>query len=111
MRELLHTSLVVQKSLSAMAGRRNRPVRCAGCSRDLLPPSPPAEKATARQDQTWKSSTGDGDGDGSPMRCLKKKSVLTDVEGQHAEATSWRRPRRAKARRPPPAKIRPGRRN
>jgi hypothetical protein len=26
----------------------------------LLPPSPPAEKATARQDQAGKASTGDG---------------------------------------------------
>jgi len=26
----------------------------------LLPPSPPAEKATARQDQTGKASTDDG---------------------------------------------------
>src|SRR5262249_48919109 len=31
-----------------------------GCSGDLLPPSPPAEKATARQDQARKSGTGDG---------------------------------------------------
>jgi len=30
------------------------------CSGDFLPPSPPAEKATARQDQARKSSTGDG---------------------------------------------------
>ena len=30
---------------------------------DLLPPSPPAEKATARQDQAGKASTGDGAGD------------------------------------------------
>jgi len=29
-------------------------------SGDLLPPSPPAEKATARQDQAGKSRTGDG---------------------------------------------------
>jgi hypothetical protein len=32
-------------------------------SGDLLPPSPPAEKATARQDQAGKASTGDGTGD------------------------------------------------
>src|SRR5215813_13494423 len=30
----------------------------------LPPPSPPTEKATARQDQAGKSSTGDGAGDG-----------------------------------------------
>ena len=28
-----------------------------------LPPSPPAEKATARQDQAREASTGDGAGD------------------------------------------------
>jgi hypothetical protein len=32
-------------------------------SGDLLPPSPPGEKATARQDQAGKTSTGDGAGD------------------------------------------------
>jgi hypothetical protein len=31
----------------------------------LLPPSPPAEKATARQDQAGQSSTDDGAGDSS----------------------------------------------
>src|SRR5262249_11377124 len=36
----------------------------AGCSGDLLPPSPPAEKATTSKDQPWKSSTGDGAGSG-----------------------------------------------
>ena len=30
---------------------------------DGVPPTPPAEKATARQDQAGKSSTGDGAGD------------------------------------------------
>ena len=29
---------------------------CAGSSRDLLPPSPPAEKATARQDQAGQAT-------------------------------------------------------
>ena len=31
---------------------------------NLLPPSPPAEKATASEDQARKASTGDGTGDG-----------------------------------------------
>src|SRR5262249_25771614 len=35
-------------------------INWASCSGDVLPPSPPAEKATARQDQAGKSSTGDG---------------------------------------------------
>jgi hypothetical protein len=47
----------------------------AGCSGDLLPPSPPAEKATARQDQARTRPTR--------LRLPKAKSVLT-VEGQHA---------------------------
>jgi hypothetical protein len=37
---------------------------CAGSSGDLLLPSPPAEKATARQDQAGKASTSDGAGNG-----------------------------------------------
>src|SRR5215472_10539180 len=41
---------------------------------DLLPPSPPAEKATARQDQAGIRPTR--------LRCLKQKRA--DVEGQHA---------------------------
>jgi hypothetical protein len=36
---------------------------CAGHSAGLLPPSPPAEKADARQDQTGQSCTDDGTGD------------------------------------------------
>jgi len=35
-----------------------------GSSGALLPPSPPAEKATARQEQAGKSGTGDGSGNG-----------------------------------------------
>src|SRR5262249_37131633 len=34
-----------------------------GSSGDFLPPSPPAEKASARQDQARKTSTDDGGGD------------------------------------------------
>src|ERR1700750_2654971 len=39
---------------------------CAGCSGGLLPPSPPAEKASARQDKAGKASTGDGRGNAHP---------------------------------------------
>ena len=48
----------------------NRDCSATGCrkrrarSGDLLPPPPPGEKATARQDQAGKASTGDGRGDG-----------------------------------------------
>ena len=38
---------------------------CAGSLGDFAPPSPPAEKATARCDQTGQASTGDGPGDGA----------------------------------------------
>jgi hypothetical protein len=40
---------------------------CAGCSGALLPPSPPAEKDTARQDQARQSGTRDGAGDSSQL--------------------------------------------
>jgi hypothetical protein len=44
------------------SNHRFRPAM-ARCSGDLPPPSPPAEKTTARQDQAGKSGTGDGAGD------------------------------------------------
>jgi len=49
------------------AGKTRRPIplhqpitSISGCSDDLLPPSPPAEKAAARKDQAGEASTGDG---------------------------------------------------
>jgi hypothetical protein len=51
---------IVRQSLAAasdVCGLR------AGSSGDLLPPSPPAEKATASQDQAGQASTDDGAGD------------------------------------------------
>src|SRR5215813_8285724 len=68
-----------KNALSAMAGRRKRPVRCVGSSGDLLPPSPPAEKATARQDQarnacsnnrSWHCSRSSSGG-----KCVFKKAT------------------------------------
>ena len=44
----------------------NRAIVLGNRSGHLLPPSPPAEKATARQDQTRQSSTCDGGGDYHP---------------------------------------------
>src|SRR5262249_43126764 len=44
----------------------------SGCSGNLLPPSPPAEKANARQDQARKASTGDGAGNG--------RSALVEID-------------------------------
>jgi ATP dependent DNA ligase domain len=40
------------------------------CSGALLPPSPPAEQATARQDQAGKARLGDGAGDGTTCQPL-----------------------------------------
>jgi hypothetical protein len=40
-------------------------------SGDLLPPSSPAEKATARQDQAGKASTDDGAGSAKPSAGMK----------------------------------------
>src|SRR6516162_4442537 len=52
---------------------RKRSMRIGGgSSDDLLPPSPPAEKATARQDQTRKSSTDHRAGNGS-YRCRERR--------------------------------------
>jgi hypothetical protein len=45
---------------SPIAARCQRPVRCARYSSDLLSPSPPAEKATARQQQAGKARTDNG---------------------------------------------------
>ena len=44
----------------------------------LLPPSPPAQKATACQDQARQSSTGDGAGDGDGGEA-KKRHLGTHV--------------------------------
>ena len=38
---------------------------CAGCSGRLLPPSPPAEQATAREDQPGEACASDGTGNTS----------------------------------------------
>ena len=51
-----------KNALWAMAGRRKRRVDCPETSGNLLPPSPPDEKATARQGQAGKASTSDGAG-------------------------------------------------
>src|SRR5205809_4639904 len=51
-------------SCAHIANRRLSRIIGARCSGDLLPPSPPSEKTTARQDQAGKPSTGDGTGNG-----------------------------------------------
>ena len=57
-RACTHKSRLFWQSLAATNAHS------AGSSGDLLPPSPPAEKATARQDQAGQASTGDGAGNG-----------------------------------------------
>jgi hypothetical protein len=48
---------LINSDCSANAGCRKRRA-CVGCLGDFPPPSPPAEKATARQEQAGKASTG-----------------------------------------------------
>ena len=76
--------VLINRDYSAIAGCRERRVRnCAGSSGDLLPPSPPAEKATASQDQAGQTGTGDGAGDGcdrgGERQDLGEKLVADDV--------------------------------
>src|SRR6516165_400260 len=59
----------MRSATSAIAGCRKRRVRNAGSSGGLLPPSPPAEKATACEDQARQASTDDGAGDSSGSKC------------------------------------------
>ena len=46
----------------ALTSRQTSSLWISGYSGDLPPPSPPAEKATTRQDQAGETSTGDGAG-------------------------------------------------
>jgi hypothetical protein len=51
-----------------------------------LPPSPPAEKATARQDQPGRSCTGDGAGDSGGKRHAQLRSHGTRSSQRTAAA-------------------------
>jgi hypothetical protein len=56
---------------------------CVRCSGDLFPPSPPAEKASARGDQARQSGTDDGTrhrnaGNGSVRSCPEEKRRAGD---------------------------------
>src|SRR5262249_268854 len=48
---------------------------CVGCSGDLFPPPPPAEKATAREDHARKASTGDGAGDAGDIGYIQYENA------------------------------------
>ena len=66
----------------------------------MLPPSPPAEKATVRQDQAGKVSTSDGAGDAqaNAIAARKAKSVLTrEVKASTLVGSSPRRGLRRRA--------------
>ena len=59
---------------------------------DLLPLSPPAEKATARQDQPWKSCADDGAGtarntrlDAAMIFPVNNIPISTVIEGRGAQ--------------------------
>src|SRR5262249_37905475 len=62
-----------KNTLSAMVGRRKRRMRCVGCSGDLLPPSPPPEKASARQKQAGEYS--------AQLRHTRQVSVRPQTRG------------------------------
>jgi hypothetical protein len=51
--QITYASAEVRGQLAALRKMGNS--RDAGCSGDLLPPSPPAEKTTASQDQAGKA--------------------------------------------------------
>ena len=51
---------------------------CAGSSGDLVAPSPPAEEATASQDQAGQSCTSDGTGDCGVTLMLRLDSKPSD---------------------------------
>jgi hypothetical protein len=67
----------------------NRSFSRAGCSGNLLPPSPPAEKTTARQDQAGQTSTGDRAGHWQigNIGCLVCQIGVADVEMRVDKAT------------------------
>jgi hypothetical protein len=97
---------------SINAGQRACPVRartmticCAASSGDLLPPSPPAEKPAARQDQTWQhprwnalhlaqtpavldhsSALAQGDGRARPAFAGARKVASPDKSDEFARA-------------------------
>jgi hypothetical protein len=72
---------IVRQSL---ANATRRVANCAGCSGDLLPPSPPTEKATARQDQAGKTCTSDETGD-ETHRTLRRTCRLVRSLPIHRE--------------------------
>src|SRR5262249_47417818 len=61
---------------------------CVGSSGDLLPPSPPAEKSAARQDQAGKAGTNDGAGniDGAKQPVRFAVDTIGEEEGVWASA-------------------------
>src|SRR6516162_4816963 len=73
--------LGLRSATSAIAGCRKRRVRCVGCSGDLLPPSPPAEKATSYRYEAWEASTDDRAGYG--RRSYRRR------HDKRADVTLW----------------------
>src|SRR6516164_7789829 len=78
------TPLGAYLSKSRLFGNRWLPqttcADCARCSGDLPPPSPPAEKATACQNQAGQSRTGDGAGDNKLASDLTTARVSYGVD-------------------------------
>ena len=72
---------LIIRDCSAIAGWRKRCVQIAPeISGDLPPPSPPAEKATARQDQAGKSV--------GQLAIAVAKAKRADHESQHARCNN-----------------------
>src|SRR5262245_1586535 len=56
--------------------------RCPEPSSDFLPPSPPGEKAAARQDQAGQTRAGDGAGNGYGYRAKQPVHLAVDPIGE-----------------------------
>jgi hypothetical protein len=67
----------------ALSARTHKSQALSGSLGDL-PPSPPAEKATARQDQAGQASTSDGSGDTTGMR-VTSEDVRLESEWAKAD--------------------------
>src|SRR5262249_44547424 len=71
-------------------GNRYTCARCARCSGGLLPPSPPAEKAAACEDQARQASAEDGPGHDQPLIWWRGNSKYLKIAAK-LESGVWRK--------------------
>ena len=64
--------VLVNRDCPAVVGCRKHSANYAESSGGFLPPSPPTEKATARDDQTGDACASDGAGNGTSLLTLRK---------------------------------------